>query len=150
MKIRTTPNRRKAELLTAALMLPLMGTNPISARDVLEGGRTVSTPQQLSGRTVSTPQQLNRSSAPTQQSRIPGSAHQPVYQRQEYGKPLRQGRSVNGPYGDITIWSAAPSQVYDAPASSKPTIKSNKQATPPTGPKLRYVPDYGKAPEDTR
>jgi len=35
----------------------------------------------------------------------PINAHQHVWQQQEYGKDYRQGHSVSGPQGDITIIS---------------------------------------------
>lgn len=140
MKVGTIHNPCRTGLVTAVLvLLPVFAASPVLAHDVLEGGRTVSTPQQL-----------NRPSKPVPPSHVPGSPHQHVYQRQEYGKPLRQGHSVNGPYGDITIWSASPSRAYHAPATNRPGLTRNKQATPLTGPKLKYVPDYGKAPDKNR
>ena len=123
--------------LTAAIVAVLiLSASSLAAHDVIYGGRSVSTPQQL-----------NRHTRNDQASHVPGSSHQHVYQKPEYGKAPRQGHSVNGPYGSITIISAAPAGLYQAPAASRPGQLRGRKATSLTGPKLRYVPDYGKPPK---
>lgn len=133
-------NTHRSGLATTLLvLLPVVFAESAWSKDVIQGGRIVSTPQQL-----------NRSSQPAQQSHLPGSQHSHVYQRQEYGKTYRQGHSVSGPYGNITIWSAAPVEAYQAPARKQSGHVRNKQAVPPTGPRLQYDPDYGKPPKNNR
>jgi len=117
------------------VFLPGFYTGTALSHNVIQGGRVVSTPQQL-----------NRNPKSTPASRIPGGQHSHVYQRQEYGKNFRRGHSVNGPYGNITIWSAKPVEAYQTPARNRPGHASNKQVVPPTGLRLRYVSDYGKPP----
>lgn len=99
------------------------------------------------GRVVSTPQQLNRNSQQVPHSHLPGSQHSHVYQRQDYGKNLRRGHSVNGPYGNITIWSARPLEAYQDPPRKRPGRDRSHQIVPPTGPQLQYSADYGKPPK---
>lgn len=130
----------KTRLATALMvLLPTFITGTTWSHDVIQGGRIVSTPQQL-----------NRSSQLTAPSTVPGSQHSHVYQRQEYGKNYRRGHSASGPYGNITIWSAAPVEAYQAPARNQSGHARNKQVVPPTGPRLQYDADYGKPPEDDR
>lgn len=129
--------RRRATALL--VLLPALYATPIWSHDVITGGRIVSTPQEL-----------NRKLQAGQPSNVPGSPHRHVYQRQEYGKNYRRGHSVSGPYGNITIWSAAPVEAYQAPARSRAGHMRNQQAVPPTGPRLQYDPDYGKPPKDKR
>ncbi len=125
--------------MAVLVLLPAFHTAPLWSHDVITGGRIVSTPQEL-----------NRNSSNKQPSHLPGSAHRHVYQRQEYGKNYRRGHSVSGPYGNITIWSAAPVEAYQAPARNRTGHMRNKQAVPPTGPRLQYDPDYGKPPRNNR
>jgi hypothetical protein len=128
----------QAGSLTAAISAVLvLSASSLAAHDVIYGGRSVSTPQQL-----------NRHTQNDQASHIPGSAHEHVYQKPEYGKAPRQGHSVNGPNGSITIISAAPAGLYQAPAANRPGQLRGRRTTNITGPKLRYVPDYGKPPKD--
>jgi hypothetical protein len=42
----------------------------------------------------------------------PVNTHEHVWKQQEYGKDYRQGHSVNGPQGDITIFSPNTYQGY--------------------------------------
>jgi len=124
----------KAGLATTALvLLPALLAPAAWSGDVIQDGRTVTTPQQL-----------NRHPQAVPPSHIPGSAHQHVYQRQEYGKGFREGHSVSGPYGNITIWSASPSGAHPTPAQIRPGHQRIKPAVPLSGPRLQYVPDYGK------
>jgi hypothetical protein len=139
LKVRVRKQSKTGLVAALFMLLPVPYAESVSAHDVVKGGRLVSTPQQL-----------NRKPNPPPPSNIPGSPHQHVYQRQEYGKTLRQGHSVNGPYGDITIWSPAPQRAYQAPATSRPGMMRKQPATPLTGPKLQYVPDYGKSPDKKR
>lgn len=44
----------------------------------------------------------------------PSSTHQHVWRQQEYGSDYRQGHSVNGSQGSITIWSPNTYQGYKA------------------------------------
>jgi hypothetical protein len=129
-----TGKSTRASILLLVL-LPAFFTGTALSSEVIQGGRIVSTPQQLNRNVTSTPA-----------SRIPGSQHSHVYQRQEYGKNYRSGHSVNGPYGNITIWSARPVVAYQTPARHRPGHASNKQVVPATGLRLRYVPGYGKPP----
>jgi hypothetical protein len=80
-----------------------------------------------------------------------------VWQRQNYGQGFRQGRSVNGPYGNIIIWSPAPNQsrgmvssprggvsVHNMPnqsAINAETLRKNQQIR---NYGKTYKKDYGK------
>jgi len=77
-------------------------------------------------------------------SLMPGSAHGHVRQRLEYGQGYRYGHVVNGPMGDIIIWSASPNRINDAQIMT-PRKFSRRHTPRVTGPRLQYKPAYGKA-----
>jgi hypothetical protein len=77
-------------------------------------------------------------------SMMPGSAHGHVRQRLEYGQGYRYGHRVNGPLGDITIWSASPNQPHDT-RIMRPNTVQRPRTTTVTGPQLQYKQDYGKS-----
>ena len=85
------------------------------------------------------PSDLNKSP-----SLVPGSAHDHVRQRLDYGQGYRYGHSVNGPNGNIIIWSAAPNQSHDTHIMSPGTVQRSR-TTSVTGPRLEYKPEYGKS-----
>lgn len=77
-----------------------------------------------------------------QQIHVPGSHHRHVRQRVEYGKGLRQGHSVSGPYGDIIIWS--PQTTNDYGAQPRPRFGPMHQPRrPPTHPRFEYRGGHG-------
>lgn len=84
------------------------------------------------------PSNLNKSP-----SQVPGSPHGHVRQRLEYGKGYRYGHIVNGPLGDIIIWSAAPNKSHDSMQIMQPVIQQRARATTVTGPQLQFKPGYG-------
>jgi hypothetical protein len=77
-------------------------------------------------------------------SQVPGSAHGHVRQRLEYGKGYRYGHSVNGPLGDIIIWSAAPNKSHDSMQIMQPGIQQRPRTMTVTVPQLQFKPGYGK------
>ena len=86
------------------------------------------------------PSDLNRN----QPSTMPGSAHGHVRQRLEYGKGYRYGHAVNGPLGDIIIWSPNADGIHDTQILQPKKIAPRYRTTPITGPQVRYKPEYGK------
>jgi len=67
-----------------------------------------------------------------------------VRRRTTYGQGYQYGRSVNGPYGSITIWSPRTSSGYgNAPATSVQP-RSRVMNMPSANPRLQYKPGYGK------
>lgn len=85
------------------------------------------------------PSDLNK-----QPSQIPGSPHAHVRQRLEYGKGYRYGHIVNGPLGDIIIWSAAPNKNHDSMQIMQPGVQSRPRTTAVTGAQLQFKPGYGE------
>lgn len=84
---------------------------------------------------------------------VSGIAHTHAFEQTDYGK-YRQGHSVNGPYGSITIWSprsytgyqnaptvrfARPEPITQAPGA--PAAQIREKQTPAL--------DYGKNPKDS-
>jgi len=76
-------------------------------------------------------------------SLMPGSPHGHVRQRLEYGQGYRYGHIVNGPLGDIIIWSPTPNQIHDAQIMGSPQ-QVRPHTSRITGPQLQYKPEYGK------
>lgn len=82
----------------------------------------------------------------------PNLKHTHAFEQTGYGT-YRQGHSVNGPYGSITIWSPRPYTGYQ----SKPPVRF-AQPQPitraPGAPALQQAPgrnpalEYGKTPQD--
>jgi len=77
-------------------------------------------------------------------SSIPGSSHGHVRQRLDYGKGYRYGHAVNGPLGDIIIWSAAPNRIDGSTPIMHARLPQRRPTTNLTGPRLQYNPEYGK------
>ncbi|MDT8319675.1 MAG: hypothetical protein RQ826_04035 [Xanthomonadales bacterium] len=61
-----------------------------------------------------------------------------VRQRTEYGKNFRYGRSVQGPQGDIIIWSPAPNNSYGKQPRPQVVLPPSQQ---PRGPGHRRQRD---------
>jgi hypothetical protein len=85
------------------------------------------------------PSDLNKSP-----SHVPGSAHGHVRQRLEYGKGYRYGHIVNGPLGDIIIWSSAPNRSHESTQIMQPVIQQRARTRTVTGPQLQFKPEYGE------
>ena len=85
------------------------------------------------------PADLNRTP-----SQIPGSPHGHVRQRLGYGKGYRYGHSVNGPMGDIIIWSASPNRAHGSTSVMRSGNRGRPGSSNAFGPKLQYKPQYGK------
>lgn len=84
------------------------------------------------------------------QSHVPGDPHQHVRQRLEYGKGFRTGHRVNGPMGDIIIWSPTADDSYGSQPGPRFGPKPLVRPHPPTGPLLRHKPEYGEPPKPAR
>ena len=91
----------------------------------------------------STIQYLNPADLGKTPSHVPGSAHGHVRQPLGYGQGYRYGHSVNGPLGDIIIWSAAPNHSHGS-RIMKPRKQPHTRAPTVTGHQLQYKPEYGK------
>jgi len=89
-------------------------------------------------------QVLKPSDLSAPRSHVPGSSHGHVRQKQGYGKGYRYGHQVNGPMGDITIWSAEPYKAYGSAPAMRSPRPIRPRSTKVTGPELEYRPDYGK------
>jgi len=74
---------------------------------------------------------------------IPGSAHGHVRQKLGYGKGYRYGHGVNGPMGDIIIWSPAPNHSHGVQIIQPRSYRAPRTSNLKT-PQLRYKPEYGK------
>lgn len=79
---------------------------------------------------------------------VPNIKHTHAFQKTDYGK-YRQGHYVNGPQGDIVIWSAQPKTGYKpgpAVEFARPEPISKKPASANLKPALKSNPqmDYGK------
>lgn len=87
-------------------------------------------------------------SAPLLAHEVPNIKHSHAFEKTDYGK-YRQGHYVNGPQGDIVIWSAQPKTGYKpgpAVEFARPEPISKKPASENLKPALKSSPakDYGK------
>jgi len=97
---------------------------------------------------VSTIQMVNPGNQGAQPIMMPGNSGPNVRQRQAYGQGYRYGNAVNGPNGNIIIWSAAPDTGYrPAPESSAVEAYPGAPVKYPGHQKPHYGdttnPDYG-------
>ena len=85
-------------------------------------------------------------------SGVPGSPHGHVRQQLDYGKGYRYGHAVNGPAGDIIIWSPSTVHRYGTASPAHNMQYKSRAQVSPVGPRLQYKPGYGKSakPGDTR
>jgi len=78
--------------------------------------------------------------------------HTHAFRQTGYGT-WRQGHAVNGPTGDIVIWSAKPLSAYEARPPvrfARPEPITQAPSLPRIGPaaKLQPAPEYGKPKRD--
>jgi hypothetical protein len=85
-------------------------------------------------------------------SGVPGSPHGHVRQQAGYGKGYRYGHAVNGPMGDIIIWSPSVTNQYGTATPGHNMQSRSRVQVSPLGPRLQYKPEYGKStrPGQTR
>ena len=96
----------------------------------------------------STIQVITPGNQAAQPANFPAGSNANVRQRQAYGKGYRYGNSVNGPNGNIIIWSAAPDNAYgSAPIAGHIEPYPVSPAMPPVHQQPHYGettnPDYG-------
>lgn len=89
---------------------------------------------------VSTVQMVSPGNQTAQPVMMPGNSGPNVRQRQAYGQGYRYGNAVNGPNGNIIIWSAAPDNGYKAVPESN-TVEAYPGA--PVKYPDRQKPHYG-------
>lgn len=76
----------------------------------------------------------------------PVNTHEHVWRQQSYGRDYRQGHSVSGPSGNITIWSPNTYRGYSAGSSvrfARPTRLSQRPEAGDNTPAMKSATHHG-------